>query len=197
MIRLNLLPYREKIRQEKQRQFNAVLVLVVIVGAAIVGLGWGILDAQVTGQLERQEFLRSEITKLEDQIKEIDRLKEEIQLLLNRKNAIESLQGDRGSAVRLLSELVEQTPGGIYLDKVIQAGNVVTVDGYTQSSSRVSVFMRNIKDSDWTSAPQLKEIKADLVNGRPLGKFSMSFTLEKEKKEKPGAGSGKTEEENK
>jgi type IV pilus assembly protein PilN len=195
MIRLNLLPYREKIRQEKQRRFNIWLAFVVIIGVAVIALGWGILDAQVTSQIERQELLKSEIAKLEDQIKEIDRLKEEIQLLLNRKSAIESLQSDRGSAVHLLSELVEQTPSGIYLKSVKQTNSEVALEGYTQSHSRVSTFMRNIKDSDWTSTPRLGQIQAQLVNGRPLGVFSLSFTLEKEKKEKEGA-SGTAEEGN-
>jgi type IV pilus assembly protein PilN len=180
MIRINLLPYREEIRQGRRRQFYSLLGLVVAFGIVLIGFGYMIMDVRVQNQESRNQQLTTGIQSLNEQIKEVENVKSEIQSLLNRKNAIETLQSDRGETVRLLSELVEQTPSGIYLKSLKQVGNGVTVDGYTQSSSRVANFMRNINDSAWMDAANLRIVKQALVNGRPLGEFSLNFSLVKD-----------------
>jgi type IV pilus assembly protein PilN len=179
MIRINLLPYREEIRQNRRRQFYSLLALVVILGLGLVGLVYMVMDMRIQNQESRNKQLTTGIASLNEQIKEVDKIKAEVQSLLNRKSAIEALQGDRGEAVHLLSEMVERTPGGIYLGSLTQTGPKVAITGYTQSSSRVANFMRNINDSTWMEAATLKVVKKSLVNGRPLGEFSLEFTLVK------------------
>jgi len=110
-------------------------------------------------------------------VEEIKRLKEQSQALLDRKSAIESLQKDRGETVYMLSELVQQTPEGIYLKSLKQNGTTVNIGGYAQSNSRVSTLMRNLEASEWIEAPRLIEIKAVIVGGRRLNEFSLDFRL--------------------
>jgi type IV pilus assembly protein PilN len=180
MIRINLLPYREEKRQSRRRQFYSLLGLVVALGAVLIALGYGMMSMRIQSQESRNQQLVSGIEALNVQIKEVQSIKEETQALLNRKNAIEALQSDRGEAVHLLSELVERTPGGIYLNALRQDGDSVTLGGYTQSSSRVAGFMRAINESVWMDAVNLKIVKQALVNGRPLGEFSLEFKLVKD-----------------
>src|SRR5206468_9091225 len=96
----------------------------------------------------------------DEQIKEIDKLREQTQALLARKQVVETLQSNRTEAVHLLDQMVRQLPDGIYLRSLRQVGSKVTLVGYAQSNARVSTLMRNIDTSPWLQQPELVEIKS-------------------------------------
>ena len=122
MIRINLLPHREQKRQARQRQFISLAIGLAILGARR-RRRWStcILASQIENQNSRNALLKTEIAKLDEQIKEIDKLREQTQALLARKQVVETLQTNRTEAVHLLDQLVRQLPDGIYL-QVGQAG---------------------------------------------------------------------------
>ena len=160
MIRINLLPHREQKRQARQRQFVSLAIGLAILGLAVILLVHVIFGAQIESQESRNNLLKSEIVKLDEQIKEIDRLREQTQALLARKQVVETLQSNRTEAVHLLDQMVRQLPDGIYLKSLKQVGAKVTMVGYAQSNARVSTLMRNIESSPWLQQPELVEIKS-------------------------------------
>jgi type IV pilus assembly protein PilN len=160
MIRINLLPHREQKRQARQRQFVSLSIGLAILALAVILLGHVIFGAQIEGQESRNSLLKTEIAKLDDQIKEIDKLREQTQALLARKQIVETLQSNRTEAVHLLDQMVRQLPDGIYLKSLKQVGAKVTLVGYAQSNARVSTLMRNIESSPWLHQPELVEIKS-------------------------------------
>jgi type IV pilus assembly protein PilN len=160
MIRINLLPHREQRRQARQRQFVSLAIGLAILGLALVLLVHVIFGAQIEGQESRNNLLKAETAKLDEQIKEIDKLREQTQALLARKQIVETLQSNRTEAVHLLDQMVRQLPDGIYLKSLRQSGPKVTLVGYAQSSARVSTLMRNIDASPWLQNPELVEIKS-------------------------------------
>jgi type IV pilus assembly protein PilN len=160
MIRINLLPHREQRRQARQRQFVSLSIGLAILGLAVVLLGHVIFAAQIENQQSRNQLLKTEIGKLDEQIKEIDKLREQTQALLARKQVVETLQSNRTDAVHLLDQMVRQLPDGIYLKSLRQVGSKVTLVGYAQSNARVSTLMRNIDSSPWLQQPELVEIKS-------------------------------------
>jgi len=165
MIRINLLPHREQKRQARQRQFVSLAVGLAVLAAAVVGFGHVIFASQIENQQSRNTLLKSEIAKLDEQIKEIDKLREQTQALLARKQVVETLQTNRTEAVHLLDQMVRQLPDGVYLKSLKQVGTKVTIVGYAQSNARVSTLMRNIESSPWIERPELVEIKAVPVPG--------------------------------
>lgn len=158
-VRINLLPHREQKRAARQRQFVSLAVMLAILGLGVVGLVHFILAQRIEAQNSRNTLLKTEIVKLDDQIKEIDKLREQISQVLARKQVVETLQANRNEAVHLLDQLVRQLPDGIYLRSVRQVGTKVTVVGFAQSNARVSTLMRNIEASPWVGTPELVEIK--------------------------------------
>src|SRR6266542_5926045 len=159
MVRINLLPHREQKRQARQRQFVSLAVGLAILGIAVVGLGHVVIAARIDNQNNRNNLLKTEIAKLDEQIKEIDRLRDQTQALLARKQVVETLQANRSEAVHLLDQLVRQLPDGVYLRSIKQTGPKVTLVGYAQSNARVSTLMRNIESSPWVEKPELVEIR--------------------------------------
>ena len=179
MTRINLLPYREKIREAKRQQFFGLLGLVSLLACLIVFAVCTVIDGYISAQEARNTFLQKEIAALDKQIEEIKRLKDQTQALLARKNIIESLQQDRGEAVRLLSELAKQMPEGVYLRSLKQTGTKINIVGYAQSNARVSTLMRNIEASPWLEQPRLLEIKAVSVDKKRLSEFSMDAAIKR------------------
>ncbi|WP_413437524.1 PilN domain-containing protein [Sulfuriferula sp. GW1] len=174
MIRINLLPHREVKRAARQRQFNLLLGAVALFGIAIVILGYLALDARQQTQAKRNEYLKAEIAKLDKDIVEIKGLKEQTQSLLARKQAVETLQTNRSNEVHLLDQLVRLLPEGLYLKSIKQTGNTINLQGYAQSSARVSSLMRNLESSPWLESPALIEIHAATVQGLRANEFNLN-----------------------
>ena len=179
MARINLLPHREERRKRARQHFFVIAGGTALVGALIVIAMHGFYAAKIDTQVERNRFLKSEIAKLDKEIAEINKLKDEIQALLARKQIIETLQADRAQTVHLLEELVRQMPEGVYLKSVTQKGLNVNVLGYAQSNARVSTLMRNIESSPWLANPGLVEVRAGTVEKRRLAEFNLNFQLKR------------------
>jgi len=158
-VRINLLPHREEKRQARQRQFVSFAVLLAILALAVVGLVHMVFANRLEDQDARNKLLKTEIAKLDEQIKEIDKLRDQIQQVLARKQVVETLQANRSEAVHLLDQVVRQLPDGIYLKSIKQSGTRIQVVGYAQSNARVSTLMRNVDASPWVTSPELVEIK--------------------------------------
>lgn len=164
MILINLLPHREERRKRRKVAFFIGLGVAAAAGLTVVGAWYLVVQQLTTTQQDRNAFLQTEIAKLDVQIKDIATLKSEIASLTARQKAVEDLQIDRNLPVHLLNELVRQTPEGIYLTSVKQAGEVLTLQGIAQTQERVSEFLRNTAyNSEWLVRPELIESKATTV----------------------------------
>ncbi|HZQ71458.1 MAG TPA: PilN domain-containing protein [Burkholderiales bacterium] len=178
--RVNLLPHRAERRKRARQHFFVLAGGTGLLGAVIVLAVHGLYATKIEAQADRNRFLKSEIVKLDKDIAEINSLKEQIAALLARKQVIETLQADRAQTVRLLDQLVQQTPEGVYLKSVVQKGLRVNVVGYAQSNARVSTFMRNIEGSPWLESPQLIEVKASQTpDKRRVSEFNMNFSVKR------------------
>jgi type IV pilus assembly protein PilN len=186
-IRINLLPHREIKRAARRRQFNFMLVVAILAGVAVAVLGHLIIVARQDNQNDRNHYLETEIAKLDKQIGRIKEIKQETQRLLERKNVVEALQSDRTEVVHLFDEMIRRLPEGLYLKSFKQVGDVITLDGYTQSSSRVSPLMRNLDDSPWLEKATLVEIKAATVNKLRANEFVLTVKQTHQQPEKDQA----------
>jgi type IV pilus assembly protein PilN len=186
MVKINLLPHREARRKERKTAFFAMLLLSGFAGALLVLAVGGIIASRISDQSERNAFIQAENDKLDVQIKEIANLKQEIEALKARQQAVEDLQSDRNQPVYLLDELVKQVPEGIYLKGFKQTGQKVTLNGYAQSNERVSELLRNLSNaSPWLEHPELVEIRAASVgqgkDARRLFDFAMNVGIRRQR----------------
>jgi len=175
-IRINLLPHREQRRALQQKALVALLASAALAGLAAVVVGHFIIAGMKDHQDQRNAFLKTEIAKLDAQIKEIAQLKEKTNALLARKQVVEALQVNRAETVHMFDELARQLPEGMYLKSLKQAGNKLTLSGYAQSSARVSNLMRNIETSQWLDAPRLIEVKVSTQSNLRVNEFSLEAT---------------------
>lgn len=183
MARINLLPWRQERRKQRQKEFFTLLGMSALV-AVLIGVGAvSYEDSRISDQNRQNEFLTAEITALDAKIKEIEDLERRRSHLLQRKQVIEQLQANRSQMVHLFDELVRTIPEGVRLNSLKQAGEVLTFDGVAQSNARVSAYMRSLEKSGYLTNPDLSKIEnMHLDKGMPY-QFSLKVTMTKPKSE--------------
>jgi type IV pilus assembly protein PilN len=173
MPRINLLPWRAALRQQRKKEF-----VVALVGAAVVGFGIAYLtkltvDGWITNQTNRNSILSNEIGELDKQIDEIKGLENQRERLVARMKVIGELQRARPEVVHLFDELVKAVPEGVHLTEVKQTGTRIELQGVAQSSTRVSTLMRNIDGSEWLSDPGLDVVQTTTTGPEHQSQFKL------------------------
>jgi len=160
MARINLLPWREEQRRERQRQFMSTLLMTSILGVVLVFLAGTVYDQKIKHQQFRNQLVKKEITKLEDRIKRIDELERTRARLISRKQVIERLQASRAMTVELLDKLAKSIPVGVTLQSMRQQGTTLVLAGTSQSNARVSAYLRELDQNDLFVNPQLDFVRS-------------------------------------
>lgn len=186
MARINLLPWREELRQQRQKNLIAALIIAGLIAVAIVGVAWYTVNQAITFQANRNEFLQSETRLLDRKIREIKDLEKVKNQLLARMDVIESLQDSRKQPVHFFNELTATLPEGVYVLSVVQKGEAITVSGRAQSNARVSEYMRNIVGSRWFTEPRLVVITTKKSGKIRSSEFTLKFKINRKAVE-PGA----------
>jgi type IV pilus assembly protein PilN len=160
MARINLLPWREEARRERQRQFLYSLMGTLVLGAILVLLVSLFFDQRISHQESRNQRIQQEINVLERRIVRIAELERTRNRLLSRKQIIESLQASRSLTVELLDKLAKTIPVGITLTNVRQQGSNLTLLGTSQSNARVSAYLQSLEEMDLFVGPELQYVRA-------------------------------------
>lgn len=184
MIRINLLPHREAKRKQNKNAFFRLLVLAGIFGGAVVVAVGLFIASRISDQEARNAYVTAQNKELDKQIEQIATLKQDIEALKARQQAVEDLQSDRNQPVYLLDELVKQVPEGVFLHSFRQEGQKVSMSGIAQSNERVSELLHNFgNNSQWLERPELVESKAGTIGvGRDTKKifeFTMSVGIKR------------------
>ncbi len=165
MPRINLLPWRDEQRKERQVQFLIALGGATLTAVLLAFLGYLMFSSMIDGQQRRNDRLRTEIKSLDKQIEEINSLETSKQNFIARMDIIEKLQRSRPEIVHVFDEIVKTLPDGTYLTGVKQTDQRFKFDGVAQSATRVSAFMRNIDSSEYLKNPELQVVAADGSTG--------------------------------
>jgi type IV pilus assembly protein PilN len=177
MIRINLLPHRQLKREARQRQFNMMAVLSGIAAAGTIFLGSTFISSKIDNQIARNNRLNDEIAKLDKEIADIKTLKDQIRVMLERKQVVENLQTDRNQSVVILDELSRQLPDGMFYKSIKQQGNKITLEGVADTNARVATLVRNVNGSNWLTSPNLVEIKSVANNSAKQNVFTVNVDL--------------------
>ncbi len=178
MAKINLLPWREELRQERQRHFYMSLGgTALVAGALLLGVimlfnGW------IEGQEDRNSYLQAEIRALDRKIVQIEELESTREHLLSRKNVVEELQANRNLMVHLFDQLVRTVPEGLRLTSVQQRGPRLTINGLTQSSARVSTYLRNLESSHLFRNPDLSIVEAEGQDTDPDARYRFRVVVQ-------------------
>ncbi|MDH3635729.1 MAG: PilN domain-containing protein [Gammaproteobacteria bacterium] len=174
ITKINLLPWREELRQEQKKEFFMMAFMSIVLAGAIYGLVYFQMQSKIDYQLSRNNFMTNEIKKLDDEIKEIRELQKVRRSLVERMEVIQDLQASRPSIVHLFSEIVSTVPNGVYLESLTQTGSNLLINGEAESNARVSTYMRNLSASDWLKDPNLTVIEIEDITVNRISTFTLT-----------------------
>ena len=149
MAKINLLPWRDELREKRKKQFVAISSVIAVIGALLVGATWFFYDQKLSDQEQANQLIVSTNQDLDAQLKSLDGLKEKRKQIIERMKLIQGLQSQRPVVVKLIDELVRVTPSNVYITKFIRAGNKFTIEGRSDSPNTVAEFLRNLESSVW------------------------------------------------
>jgi type IV pilus assembly protein PilN len=172
MPSINLLPWRQALRQRRKKEFLIGIVASVALAALVTLLAHLTVSSMIDSQHRRNDLLKAEIAELDKAIEQIVALEEQKDRMIARMEVIDTLQSSRPEVVKLFDQVVATLPEGVYLTSVKQSGRKLEFNGVAQSSTRVSAFMRNIDASPTLSVPDLKVIQTGKDAG-PGAQFTL------------------------
>ncbi len=172
MPSINLLPWRQALRQRRRKEFLFGIVGAVVLAGLITLIASFTVSSMIDSQNRRNELLKAEIAELDKAIEQILALEEQKAAMIARMEVIDTLQASRPEVVKLFDQVVSTLPEGVYLTSVKQSGKKIEFNGVAQSSTRVSAFMRNIDASETLSSPELKVIQTGTTTG-PGAQFTL------------------------
>ncbi|MGI0153558.1 MULTISPECIES: PilN domain-containing protein [Idiomarina] len=168
MAHINLLPWRETVKQRAKTRFGIHAALALGSAALIFAVAYFLINDYKNYQQRRNQFLQSEILVLDSQIAEIRNINKKKDEVLNRMKLIQALHEDRNTAITLFNELTQRTPDGVYLHSVEKRELTLTINGRSSSNNRVAEFLRALKDSPTFAQPELRNVVAASANDRSI-----------------------------
>jgi len=186
MSQLNLLPWRELRRKEIDTQVRNIAIGVALLMAIAVYWGYLYMSGLIAEQDQRNSYLEQQITKVEKELKEVNKVKKRKADLISRMEVIQKLQSDRTRMVKLFDGLAKNLPKGMYLTLFEIKGNKITLQGSADSNGTISKFMRLIEAAENFTTPNLNVINIKNDKGLRVSNFTLKFDFTKSKK-KPEA----------
>ena len=173
-IKINLLPWREELREKKKQEFIYVVVGIVVVAALMLGGIHLFYTGNITAQTARNHYIKQRIVGLEERIGEIEQLQQQRNELLSRMKVIQELQGNRPIIVRLFDELARRLSKGVFFVGIQLKGTQLSFDGVAETNTKISDQLRQFAESSWFDKPNVTEINADSSYGPQASRFSLS-----------------------
>ncbi len=158
MAHINLLPWRNALRKEREiRFFMMTGIALAFSGLLFLGV-YLYIDSLSKYQQARNAFIEEAIKEAKAKIQEIEALEAEKANVEKRIKVIEKLQLSRPEAVYLLNEVCK-IPDGVYYRQLMQKEYEISLNGEAQSPARVSSLMDNLSNSEWLRNPDLKLVQ--------------------------------------
>jgi type IV pilus assembly protein PilN len=185
MAKINLLPWREDLRKQRQQDFLIALGGSVLLTCILFGLVYLHIEGMKEYQQKRNDMVQHEIDDVMKKIKEIEDIEKKKETLNTKIDLIKGLQESRPKIVRVFDELRKITPVGVHLVSVDQKGGDITITGKAETNAKVSDYMKAVEGSQWLTAPNLKFVKGfglQEIKGQ-LKDFTLQVKQKEEKKE--------------
>ncbi|MCY1161022.1 Fimbrial assembly protein (PilN) [compost metagenome] len=149
MAKINLLPWRDELREKRKKEFIAICIGAALIGVLAVALAWFYYNHKLEDQEQANQLITSTNQNLDVQLKSLEGLEKQRDAIIERMKLIQGLQGQRPIAVRLIDEMVRVTPTNLYITKFARTGDKFTIEGKAESPNTVAEFLRNLEASPW------------------------------------------------
>ena len=180
MIRINLLPYREKEKKEDiQRQIiiisgSLLLFLVILISGHLY------LGMTISGLEKKIREADARLVVLNKKVGDIELFKKDKKELEQKLAVINTLEVNRFFPVRMLDELNMVVPSrDIWLDRVIETGKDLRIEGVARDNGILARFMTNLERAGFVQSVDLVISQEKDVAGVKLQQFAVTCVMKK------------------
>lgn len=175
--KINLLPWRAELREQRKKEFLTILGGFAVAGLLVFAIWYMSLQGLIDYQRQRNLKLQNEIALLDKKVDEINALKKQRAEMIDRMKVIQGLQGTRPLIVHIFDEIVRKQPDGVFFTKIERKDNRVFIDGTAESNNRVATLMRDIEKSEWFQDPLLTKVLANPLLGEQGTDFNLAVDV--------------------
>lgn len=176
MIRINLLPSKKK----KAFVLPPALIygttaMVVIIIAIIAGTFF--LNSQISSKKTAISAKEKKLKQLQAALEEVKNYEKDNKDYRDKNNIIEQLKKNQIVPLRLLDEVSEMLPKGVWLTGITDKGGTVRIDGLAFSNSDLVSYVQNLKGSKYFTEVTLVESRQTDVEDFSIYKFNLTLKI--------------------
>jgi type IV pilus assembly protein PilN len=177
MIKINLLPVRQKQKQEAIRRH---LVLFVAGLLFVLGVGFATYTAkksELQGVQDRNSKVEREIEDLKKIIGQVDEYKKQQEILKRKLEVIRRLRANKTGPVHMLDELATHIPEKLWLTNLTEDGGRISLEGVSINNEVIATFMGRLEDSAYFTEVYLVSIQRSEIDGLKLKNFTITARM--------------------
>ena len=175
MIRINLLPYREREKMEDLTRQIVIIVITFVVFLLVIGSFQLYLSISTSSLEKNIKLQEEELARLTKTIGDIEQYKLNKSTLERKLAIINNLEENRLAPVMMLDELSLLVPvKDVWLDKISEKGSDITLDGMARNNIAVAHFMKNLSGANFVMTVDLSSTREKEISGMKLQQFVIS-----------------------
>ncbi|MDP3097988.1 MAG: PilN domain-containing protein [Syntrophales bacterium] len=181
MIKINLLPYREKAKKENlQRQIiilsgTLVLFLLIILAVHLY------FSMSISGMETKIREADARLAVLNKKVGDIEGFKRDKKELEQKLGVINSLERNRLFPIRMLDELNLLVPSKeAWLEKITQKGQALRIEGVARDNGTVARFMKSLEKAGFVQSVELVVSREKELAGVKLQQFILTCVMKEE-----------------
>lgn len=176
MIRINLLPSKKKKAFALPPVFIYGITATVVVIIAII-TGTFYLNMQVSSKRDEITTKEQKLKKLQAALEEVKNYEKDNKDYREKTNIIEALKKNQIVPLRLLDEVSEMLPKGVWLTSLNDKGGVISIEGFAFTNSELVAYVQNLKGSKYFIEVMLVESRQTQIEEFSIYKFNLTLKI--------------------
>lgn len=176
MIRINLLPTKRKraLVIPPTVIYGAVSLVVLIIITVVLTL---LLNKQIS-TVKNEIFAQEQRLKsLQNRLNEVKNYERDNEEYRKKTQIIEQLKKNQIVPLRLLDEVSEMLPKGVWLSELVDSGGLVSINGFAHTNYDLVTYIENLKGSKYIEDVTLVESRQTDIDAYSVYKFKLTFRI--------------------
>jgi type IV pilus assembly protein PilN len=176
MIRINLLPTKRKraLIIPPPVIYGAVALVVLIIVTVILTLFLNKQISTVQNKIFAQEQRFNSLQSRLEEVKNYERDNEEYR---KKTKIIEQLKKNQIVPLRLLDEVSQMLPKGVWLSEMVDSGGIITINGHAHTNYDLVTYIQKLKGSKYIEDVTLVESRQKDIDNFSVYKFKLTFKI--------------------
>jgi type IV pilus assembly protein PilN len=176
VIRINLLPSGRKkaVVLPPSLIYGAAVLVLVIIGLVVTTV---YLNKQMSAMNHEISTKQKKLNSLKARLKEVENYERDNEEFRKKTRIIEQLKKNQTAPLRLLDEVSEMLPKGVWLTSLADKGGLISIEGVAFTNSDLVTYVQNLKGSKYLQDVTLQESRQTDIDSYSVYKFKLTLRM--------------------